>query len=1174
MADNADVTAAQAAVNAAKADVTAAQAKTASMRADIQAWVSAHPGSSISSAPTYAEYRQATADLSSANSALADANDNLINAKDAANAQASIAQKAADKASTTPPPAPDTATTATQDTPQSGTQTPPASTLVDNTSGLTPSNNTTSDAPTSFSGKPTDNISPIAPGLGDDRRVSDAPTSFSGAGPKNVAATVSGMGDAGVNKSEANYPQETDDTSIPTPVTATESGVNLDQKIVNNSSPNILHNYSSYTYSLSLHALGPSDYKKLVAAPGSYTPSTVLIASGGRYGDAFPRSDIFREDFFFDKMDLETVIGLNNQNRNSNTVTLNFTLIEPYGMTLLNRLLDLGKVIDVKGNYIAIPYLIQIDFFGYKPDGVPVKIEGITKCIPIKIATLGMKVSQKGAEYNITAYPFNHQAFSETIGTVPFKLEVTAATLGDFFLVDQQGKPSGLSDSKTDAAMSSSVTDVRATAGNDQEIAQNNALRAGGGAANTTGTDTPEWSNSLLSGKPAKQTQLMGSGVLDLNAKISDTAQAERVSAENRVTELGKLKTTAAPTELRVFSYPGAINRWQEQIKKDNQQLIPDKIYFEIDPTIAECKFPNKDKISWSARSYDLAKDSNQTKHLTNVADGGDTTINHLSIDRGTSILEVINLAVKSSTYIYDQILDTTLQLKPDKVKAFLTQPMKWFKVIPRIEIGEYDTQRNEFSKIITYQVIPFEVHNTKSEDAPLGGPKKYVKDYQYIFTGKNNDILNFDLKFDTLYFSAKTANPANREIDKQAAINIGSKAKVTDAGEALISREELQKMIDERIKGSVSMRHRNIFVGHIPNKELGSGAITESVARVNKNILTNPSGDMISVDLKIIGDPDFIKQDDYFYSPANSMGKDKTGNGSIVTDDGEIFVNLKFNTPGDYDSTGIAMPNGSPYSANSFSGIYRVLTVKSNFGNGKFEQNLSLIRYPNQNDPGEKQVGNSSADRTTDTPTTNNQIDDTRPGSTPAVPNTAPTVSNIAGMPPPSDPNWPAMPNLSDRPDLSQNALGVGSQASIAQQGGVSLDSTEFGANNKPVQVDMGGSVAQSYPNTSDGPAPSAPYSDVPKEAEPTPIGTNSTPDGTQVVAEAVAPPTAVVNNYQAQLESQAGKTITTTDGYQITYDKNGMAESSVSPNGTVSKFDALGNQITPANPGTANPR
>ena len=79
--------------------------------------------------------------------------------------------------------------------------------------------------------------------------------------------------------------------------------------------PNVLHQYASYTYGLSLHLLTADEFNKIVDK-GEYTATKVLIASAGRYNNTpgptqFTRSPYFKEDFYFDGFDLDTVIGLN-----------------------------------------------------------------------------------------------------------------------------------------------------------------------------------------------------------------------------------------------------------------------------------------------------------------------------------------------------------------------------------------------------------------------------------------------------------------------------------------------------------------------------------------------------------------------------------------------------------------------------------------------------------------------------------------------------------------------------------------------------------------------------------------------------------------------------------------------------------------------------------------------
>ena len=694
--------------------------------------------------------------------------------------------------------------------------------------------------------------------------------------------------------------------------------------------PNILHQYASYTYCLSLHALSNEDYTRTMNSPEGYIPQNVLITSAGRMGEDFVRNPHFSEDFFFDKLTMETVIGLNSQARNANAISIEFTIIEPYGMTLLNRIMQTSTKINA-GNYTDLPYLLQIDFYAFTDKGMQVKVPDITKRIPIKLAEMKMKVSQKGAEYNITAYPFNHQAFQESVSATPINLEVTASTVAEFFLANRN----------------IDVIDEKAS---DQ-------LRAIETVRKTV------WDAKLkeLNGKPA-----------------SDVRTKEIAEVKNQMVKV-------IDTPVSVKSYTGAINAWLRQTANDQLAEYYDIIRFEIDEKIANATFPPKDMINKDSRAFTMAGDKSVGLKV-NMNDTANPT-GIMSINRGMSIIEVISLAIRNSSYIYTQILDITSgAVTEDQVKAFQKKPLEWFKIIPQIQLGEFDKKRNRYSKIVTYQIVPYTVYNTKSDDAPSGSPSGSCKKYDYIFTGKNNDILNFDLNFDTLYYVVQTARPANVDLTNQAADQTPTEDPTIVKENKILTREQVKELMADKISGRSDFQPRKVFTSGTIGAALNRDTTSESVKQLQNNIISKPGGDMISVNLKIIGDPDFIKQDDFFFSSVTRPEGNKTPNGSLITDASEIFVDLTFKTPGDYDERGLANPVTGKYTVGVFSGLYKVLTVKNFFNNGKFEQELSLIRYPNQRTQGVDESANSTEDDRPDEETSNEDARPT-PISAPAMP-------------------------------------------------------------------------------------------------------------------------------------------------------------------------------------------
>jgi hypothetical protein len=129
--------------------------------------------------------------------------------------------------------------------------------------------------------------------------------------------------------------------------------------------PNPLFEYANYTYSLSMHVVPPKKYNELMNGVVEYIPTydgvgTVLIASGGRRAEGtFGRHPRFNEDFFFEGFKMATVVGLSSRTKNTNSIEMSFTIVEPYGITLFDRLLGLSVDTGIK-NWMEMPFLMGV----------------------------------------------------------------------------------------------------------------------------------------------------------------------------------------------------------------------------------------------------------------------------------------------------------------------------------------------------------------------------------------------------------------------------------------------------------------------------------------------------------------------------------------------------------------------------------------------------------------------------------------------------------------------------------------------------------------------------------------------------------------------------------------------------------------------------------------------
>jgi hypothetical protein len=302
---------------------------------------------------------------------------------------------------------------------------------------------------------------------------------------------------------------------------------------------------------------------------------------------------------------------------------------------------------------------------------------------------------------------------------------------------------------------------------------------------------------------------------------------------------------------------------------------------------------------------------------------------------------------------VLDQLTDPSTQAKETNTQAGDTtklkdssKPLNWYKIVPKVTLLDYDNIRNTWGKKITFYVQQYKIYNNRDDRAPKASPPPPTKDYQYIYTGQNTEVIDFNIEFNALYFTAIN-------VDKgKTSATAGPQQKNDDAN--LADKRDIQssKHIDPPRFEPVSQTQQTSAGGSVDKSDaVNSQSVVQS-------IYTSAQGDMINLKMNIIGDPEFIKQDDIFVNPGviNAASNSSTPSNyvpqtqSVVMDNGEVYCTVTFKTPRDFnDATGQYLDTSGKYKISAFSGYYRVNTVESEFRGGKFVQKLDLIRYPNQ---------------------------------------------------------------------------------------------------------------------------------------------------------------------------------------------------------------------------------
>lgn len=697
--------------------------------------------------------------------------------------------------------------------------------------------------------------------------------------------------DIGDNEIEADEDDESDESLSPESqralqtrtVTSTRQGTTTAS--IDNPVPlkNPLHSYATYTYGITLYILTKDGYNKLADNPTNEdwltTGAYSLISSGG--GAKPVRHPAFQDDFYFDSLSMKTVIGMNKNTRGTNAIELNFSIIEPYGLTLLDRLLEVANDprIGAGQNYVAQPYLLEIKFFGADDLGeMSTPIPQLTKHIPIRLLGIKIKVGAKGSEYQVNAVPWTHSAFSQNNVSTPANFEIKATTVGDFF--------------------------------------------------DTVGTE------DLASKIAEKQSQREEAELA--KAELDNADRFDRAQITNKIQKLQSSINAPYLAE----SYAGAWNAWQQKVADDKHVNFANRIKFNIlSDAIASSPIVDPSKMAYNRSNFSIAdaktaqQSQNTSVSKTTPTTGFDTNKMLFNITSGTSVIDVINLVMRNSDFIKKQVLDPLT----DKVEFKDGVDVQLYKIVPTIRLLDFDPYRNDYAKETTFHIVPYSYKNTKEPNLPKSKISGAVKEYNYIYSGKNIDIIELAIDFDSAYYTAKIVNRDNVETTSAA---IGA-------------ADELSNSTDRSKKpaGAGTITPNIHDPQSVDQSVAATGADTAKsslVATTMKSLYSSARGDMLNIKMKIIGDPHFIKQDDLFISPSDAsydIKKQMINESSLNLDGGDVYVRLNFKTPVDMDDTTGLPRYNSRYSSGGFTGFYKVLQVDNEFRGGQFVQTLNMVR-------------------------------------------------------------------------------------------------------------------------------------------------------------------------------------------------------------------------------------
>ena len=315
---------------------------------------------------------------------------------------------------------------------------------------------------------------------------------------------------------------------------------------------------------------------------------------------------------------------------------------------------------------------------------------------------------------------------------------------------------------------------------------------------------------------------------------------------------------------------------------------------------------------------------------------------------QGQSLTAMINQIVLASDYAAKAI--DPLNMTPEGY-------IKWFKLDVQIELLKYDPIVGDYAKKITYRVVPYFIHSSifsNPSAAPVGYAelmKTVVKEYQYIYTGQNVDVLKFDININNLFYTASNPKPENEAAQTSNQDQAGTsekKNKTTSAGKGEAPEAQGAQMGRSRNKRSPKLLEG--YKGGSSDK-----SVEQNVAEnFQQAFISGNSADLVSVDLEILGDPYWIVDSGMgnYFSGTSSPTAQITNDGTMNYEAGNIYIYLTFKTPADINEKTGLYDFSVAGKESPFGGIYRVNLVENYFQDGFWKQKLKCLRMPGPQGP------------------------------------------------------------------------------------------------------------------------------------------------------------------------------------------------------------------------------
>ena len=742
---------------------------------------------------------------------------------------------------------------------------------------------------------------------------------------------------------------------------------------------NSLHQFSSFNTIFTMSCLTRDE----IAVPNetyrAYGPQNVILRSGGGAGDnkvTTEYEDIIggKLEYFIDNVNIEALCVPNSKSRSTNATFITFTVEEPYSMGLFLQTCQIAATMSGFQNYANAPFMLSMEFIGYDDDGDVIVTESglnLRRDVPIKLTNIEFEVNQGGTTYTVEALPWNEQAYLDDATASPVDIALTGNTVEKLLQSGEQSLTTIINGHYEELRRANQIAEASeivitfpkdiASSGNPSRIPNTSdagattTSRGGGGGGGKGGKIFGAVAAGVVGGVVGG---LLGGNSLkdSFNDVLGGIAGGLDKSLGGLLSNFKSGNIQGLFENISGFLGAQAPQNFEAFLSMITGQVLTKSSIGERLSSIAQD--PASLNNLGSARIISGAEESGtvpmpqtgqvydrKNKVMTRAKNTVSSDERVFNYGSGTSILKIIEDVILTSDWG-----KSIKERAPDE-----NGMVPWFRIDAESYLKPNAQQENVFgvdAKVNQYKVVEYKVHSSHFQNAGAAGVdynslrQNAKKEYRYIYSGENTDIVRFDINFKAAFFQFIQPDSGQLSIDAKTG---GTQFNLTQ-----VKPSQLGLNIQPSGANSSTGLATQGFVNSSSTQGGGGAGIDNSKIRwarkFHDQILGNGSVDLVEVKLEIFGDPYFIVDSGMGNWTDEAGDLNTTAGGQVDYQRSEVDVILNFRTPIDYnpDTGGMIYPEDT-VPVSQFNGLYRVTAIENKIQRNMFTQELTLLRRRGQ---------------------------------------------------------------------------------------------------------------------------------------------------------------------------------------------------------------------------------